>query len=283
MVGDGNLTDVKWIKITVGMFDDEKIKLIQSMPEGDSILVIWIRLICLGGKCNSGGYVYFSETMPYTEEMLSTIFNKPLQIIRLALKTFQQFGMIEVDTKGLYLVNFGKHQSIDGLEKVRELNAKRNKEYRERRKQLLLSDVTRDVSETVSDGTDIDIELDKEIDKEKNIKIIVPYQKIMDLYNSTCKSLAKIKAMTDSRKDKTKTRWVELKTLDAFKELFEKVEATPFCKGDNKNHWKVTFDWLIENDRNYLKVLEGAYGKQEYSTKESEDNDTKRKGFKEFE
>jgi predicted phage replisome organizer len=172
MAGDEILSEVKWIKITVGMFDDEKIKLIQSMPEGDAILVIWIRLICLAGKCNNSGYVYFSETMPYTEEMLSTIFNKPLQIIRLAIKTFQQFGMVEVDTKGLYLVNFGKHQSIDGLEKVRVLNAKRNKEYRERRKQLLLSDVTHDVSETVSDGTEVDIEVDKDKDikNKKEIK-----------------------------------------------------------------------------------------------------------------
>lgn len=135
------MTEVKWIKITVNMFDDEKIKLIQAMPEGDAILVVWIRLICLAGKCNSGGYVFFSDSIPYTEEMLSTIFNKPLQVIKLAIKTFQQFGMVEIDEKGLYLVNFEKHQNIDGLEKIKEQTKDRVKRYRDRQKALMESNV----------------------------------------------------------------------------------------------------------------------------------------------
>ena len=72
------MATVKWIKLNVDMFDDEKIKIIQAMPDGDAILVIWIKLIALAGKTNDGGYIYISENIPYTDEMLSVIMNKPI-------------------------------------------------------------------------------------------------------------------------------------------------------------------------------------------------------------
>ena len=48
-------TDVKWIKIVTNIFDDEKILLIESMPEADSIIVIWFKLLCMAGKQNNKG------------------------------------------------------------------------------------------------------------------------------------------------------------------------------------------------------------------------------------
>ena len=89
------MADINWIKLRVDMFDDEKIKIIQSMPEGDTILVIWIRIIALAGKCNAKGLVLIEDEFPYSDEMLATIFNKPLATVRLALGTFEKFRMIE--------------------------------------------------------------------------------------------------------------------------------------------------------------------------------------------
>lgn len=145
-------TEVKWIKITTNMFDDEKIKLISAMPESDAILVIWVRLLALAGKCNAGGYIYFTDSIPYTDDMLATIFNKPVSIIRLALQTFEQFGMIEIDEKGIYLVNFEKYQNIDGLEKIRESNRLSSAKYRE--KQRLLKESDSDITITSRQNTD---------------------------------------------------------------------------------------------------------------------------------
>lgn len=157
------MAEVKWIKINVDMFDDEKIKIIQSMPEGDTLLIVWIKLITLAGKTNDGGYVYISENMPYTDEMLSIIMNKPLNTIRLALDTFIKLGMIENDIKGIYLLNFEKHQSLEKLEKLKEQTRKRVARYREKKKLLQCNDnVTLPV--TYCNGTDIDIEIDKELD-----------------------------------------------------------------------------------------------------------------------
>ena len=160
------MAEVKWIKINVDMFDDEKIKIIQSMPDGDALLVVWIKLITLAGKTNDGGYIYIAENMPYTDEMLSVIMNKPLNAIRLALDIFTKLGMIENDVKGIYLVNFDKHQSLDKMEKIKEQNRIRKQRQREREKeeQLKLSEgVTGHVTVTQSHATDIDKDIDKDI------------------------------------------------------------------------------------------------------------------------
>ena len=114
------MASVKWIKLNVDMFDDEKIKIIQAMPDGDAILVIWIKLITLAGKTNDGGYIYISDNIPYTEEMLSIIMNKPIMTVKLAMETFAKLKMVENDTKGIYLVNFEKHQSLDRMQEIRE-------------------------------------------------------------------------------------------------------------------------------------------------------------------
>lgn len=164
------MSSVKWIKINIDMFDDEKIKIIQAMPEGDSLLVVWIKLITLAGKTNDGGYIYIAENMPYTEEMLATIMNKPINTIRLALNTFLSLKMIEEDTKGIYLINFEKHQSLDKMEKLKEQNRIRVAKYRDKKKQELL-ECNDDVTLHVMQSNGIDIDIDKDIDKDNNIYI----------------------------------------------------------------------------------------------------------------
>lgn len=162
------MATVKWIKLNVDMFDDEKIKIIQAMPDGDAILVIWIKLIALAGKTNDGGYIYISENIPYTDEMLSVIMNKPILTIKLAMETFNNLKMIENDTKGIYLVNFEKHQSLEKMERIKEQN--RLRKQRERERKLLVS---RNVTQDVTQCHATDIDKDKDIEEEKEREDIV--------------------------------------------------------------------------------------------------------------
>ncbi|TKM83408.1 phage replisome organizer [Enterococcus faecalis] len=169
------MAEISWIKLKTTMFDDEKIKLIQSMPEADAILVIWIRLLVLAGKTNDEGLIYIQRNMPYTEEMLATLFSKSVNVVRLALITLQQFNMIDLNEDGLIAIeNWDKHQNIEGMEKVRLKNAERVRKHRERKKQQALEDknsgnVTCNVTVTDCNGTDKDIdkEIDIDIDKDK--------------------------------------------------------------------------------------------------------------------
>lgn len=150
------------------MFDDEKIDFIESLPESDSILIIWIKLLTLAGKCNASGYIYLTENIPYTEDMLAHKFKRPLNVVRLALRTFTELQMIEVDEANhIRVVNWEKHQNIEGLEKIREQNRKRAAKHRDKNK-LPEQKVT--LQSRYGNALDIEEELDKEIDKEKEIK-----------------------------------------------------------------------------------------------------------------
>ena len=157
------MAEVKWIKIVTNIFDNRKIKQIETLPDGDTIIIIWFKLLCLTGQINDNGYVYLTQEVPYTEEMLSTEFNRPLKTIQLAMQTFQAFGMIEVIDDIYHISNWENYQNIEGLEKIREQNRLRKQRQREREKLALPEShvMSRD-----SHATDIDI--DKEIDKDKN-------------------------------------------------------------------------------------------------------------------
>lgn len=111
---------MKWIKITTDIFDDEKILLIESLPEADSIIIIWFKLLCLAGKMNNSGVFMMNDKIAYTDKMLSTIFRRRETTVQLALKTFEKFGMIETINDVITIPNWNKHQSLDVLEKKRE-------------------------------------------------------------------------------------------------------------------------------------------------------------------
>ena len=130
------MADVKWIKITTDIFDDDKILLIESLPEADSIIVIWFKLLCLAGKQNNSGVFIMGERIAYTDKMLATIFRRKESTVQLALKTFEQFGMIELIDGIITIPNWGKHQNLDQLESKKEYMKNYMKEYREKQKQI---------------------------------------------------------------------------------------------------------------------------------------------------
>ena len=163
------MADVKWIKIAVDMFDNRKIKQIGSMPEGDSLLLMWVQLLCLAGNVNDGGFIYLTKEIPYTDEMLATQFNKPISTVRLALKTFEQFGMIEIINNMIFLSSWEKYQSTDRLATIREKDRERKRSKREAEK--ILPQKSMECPRTSMDVPRIDIEGDIDIDKDKNKSI----------------------------------------------------------------------------------------------------------------
>lgn len=152
------MDDIKWIKICTDIFDNRKIKQIETLPDGDSIIVIWFKLLCLCGKINDKGMIYLTEEVPYTNEMLATQFNRPLPTVQLAMTTFQQFGMIEIIDNILHISNWENYQNVAGMEKVREQTRKRVQKHREKQKLLDCN-----VTVTQSNATDIDIDIEKDI------------------------------------------------------------------------------------------------------------------------
>ena len=224
--------NVKWIKLSTQMFEDEKIRLIENMPKADTILIIWVKLLAKAGKTNASGYIYLSENVPYTDEMLATIFNRPLNVVRMALKTLKAFGMIDIsDEHFISITNWDKHQNIEGMERVRKLNAERNKRYRERKKRATLSGV----SVTSRDGTDIDRDLDKDIDN-------IPYAEIVTYLNKAAHT--NYRHTTKKTKAFIKARWIEGYRLEDFKTVIHIK-----CK-----------EWLVDKKMNKFLRPETLFG-----------------------
>ena len=170
------MAEVRWIKIVTDIFDDDKILLIESLPDGDSIVVCWFKLLCLAGKQNNSGVLMLNDRIAYTDEMLATVFRRPLQTVRLALDTFERFGMIEIINGAITIPNWGKHQSLDRLEKLRDYQREYHREYRKKQAQI---PEHCEVDRKVYGEVDVN-PLDKEIDKNKkknkkeNKKVFVP-------------------------------------------------------------------------------------------------------------
>lgn len=100
---------------------------------------------------------------------------------------------------------------------------------------------------------------EKEKRREGEEKESAPYSEIKDLFSRICNSFSKVEKLSDSRKSKIKTRWEEIKTLEKFEQIFKNMESSSFLKGDNPRKWKATFDWVMDNDNNWVKVIENQY------------------------
>lgn len=162
------MAEVKWIKLATGLPDNRKIKQIRRLPDGDTIALMWIFLMCLAGETNDEGMVYFTPEIPFTEEMLSDQFGIDINTIRLGLSTFQRFGMIDVVDNIICLSHWEKWQAVDGLATIREQTRKRVAKHREKQK-LAAGNATCNVTVTQCNATDKDIDKDIEEDKERDI------------------------------------------------------------------------------------------------------------------
>lgn len=167
------MAEVKWIKIVTDIFDDDKILLIESLPEHDAIIVIWFKLLCLAGKMNNHGVFIMNGRIAYTDEMFATIFRRPLNTVRLALDTFEKFGMIERIDNVVTIPNWSKHQTLDQLEERKKYMRTYMQKYREKQKLLIEEKDGKEckVNSKVNSKVNVNsLDIDKDIDKEEDIE-----------------------------------------------------------------------------------------------------------------
>lgn len=211
------MADVKWIKLSVGLPDSMKLKQIRTLPNGDTIALMWVFLMCLAGNINDRGMVYFTPEIPFTDEMLAEQFRMDVNTVRLALNTFQRFGMIEIIDNMICLSAWEKWQSVDKLADLREYNRLAQQKSRAKRKLLQENNDVNDKSMTSqpSQGADKDKEEEKEKEEDKEIYIsIVAYlnQRVGANYRASTK---KTKSLIHARLE-------EGFNLDDFKTVIDK-------------------------------------------------------------
>lgn len=216
------MSDIKWIKLATNMHDDEKMKLMDAMPERDTIHYLWIRLLIQAGKTNSNGFIYLNENIPYTDEMLSTIFSRPLASIRLGLKVLSDFQMIEIDEDNVIkIVNWERHQNVEGMDRVRDQNRKRVQNHREKKKQL---------EATVNENEETGAEIQETITEDKsNVTVTVQNKRETknknEIKNENKKDREKVKSSVYQSKDSIAEQDKNLEDINT-----KCVELAKFCE-----------------------------------------------------
>lgn len=259
------MADVKWIKITTDIFDDEKILLIESLPEADSIIVIWFKLLCLAGKMNNSGVFMMNDKIAYTDKMLATIFRRKESTVQLALQTFENFGMVEIIDGVITIPNWNKHQSLDALEKKREYQKELMRKRRAEQKQLCKAN-----SDTNSDTnvSRLEREVEGEEDKKEN-------ENVRETAHTIFQRLLPDYVLSDLLAEKI-AEWITYKTErkerykeQGMKSLLRQVENNAMKYGDQAvcnlidecmaSNWAgIIFDRL----QNQRKPASGSYQRQ---------------------
>ena len=260
-----NVADVKWIKITTDMFDNRKLRHLRRLPDGNNIILIWVMLLTMAGRCNANGMIFLTENIPYTSKMLADELDFEENTVKLALEALQQLNMIVMDGSFFRIAGWEKHQNIEGMERIRE--SKRLAQARWRAKQKALPetstiDTTVDSTEIESNNAEEDKERDNDKERDK--------RSVRETTHTLFKRLAPDYVLSENLQEKM-TEWFKYKTerKEPYKEqgmkaLLRKVENNALAYGDQAviglieesmcNGWKgIIFDRLEQQKQKPMK------------------------------
>ena len=153
-----------WLRLRKDFFKRHDIRILEAMPNGKEYALFYLKL--LTESIDHEGALRFSDKIPYTIEMLSTVTNTAPDMVKAALEALIELEMIEHHEDGTYIIP-GIESMIGTAEQdefTRESTRQRVAAFRERQKERN-SDVTlqKRYSNVTCNG---EIEIEKEIKKE---------------------------------------------------------------------------------------------------------------------
>ena len=161
--------ELKWVKITTDMFCNRKIQHLRRLPEGNNIVLIWVMLLTMAGRCNANGMIFLTENIPYTPKMLADELNFEESTVILALDALEKLGMIHTDSGYFVVSGWEEYQNVEGIERIREQTRKRVQKHREA-KRISECNVTETQSNATDKEEDIEEDIEREISKKKKSK-----------------------------------------------------------------------------------------------------------------
>lgn len=266
------MAKVSWIKIETEMFNNSKIGHIRNLPEGNNIVLIWVMLLTMAGRCNANGLIFLTENIPYNEKMLADELRFDESVVRLALSVLEKFGMITRDGNLLTIPGWEEHQNIEGMDKIREQNRIRKQKQRERQRNMIEQDMSQDMSRDASrDVTQQSKNKKEDIDKEKDNKLIVSkdticqtdVRRVIEEWNKLQE--VGINPIRDIKPSSKRCQLLKGRIreygIDEVLNAINNVRKSDFLRGENNRGWMITFDWFVKPN-NFLKTLEGNYNKE---------------------
>ena len=245
------MPEVKWVKLTTDMFDNRKIKHLRRLPEGNNIVLIWVMLLTMAGRCNSGGMIFLTENIPYTPKMLADELDFEENTVELALKALEQLDMIVTDNGVFTIAGWEEYQNTDRLAEIREYN--RLAKQKERAKKKLLEGVN-DKSMTSQSCQDIEEDIEEDKDKEKEIHSFIHAEEQNEVFSSDALKMKYLRG--------TLGQGVVLMSDEQFHDLLDKLsldELHKYCdiivecetngkRYKKKSHYQAILD-MVADDR----------------------------------
>lgn len=150
-----------WLKLKRDFFKRHDIQIVESMPNGKDYVLFYLKL--LAESIDHEGALRFNELIPYSEQMLSTITNTNIDIVRSAIVLLKQLDLIEVmDDQTIFVKDTAKMLGEGS-------STSRVRQFRERKAQLkLVNNVSETLHETQLEK-EKELEIDTEIDKELDL------------------------------------------------------------------------------------------------------------------
>lgn len=155
------MADVKWIKLTTDMFDNRKIKHLRRLPDGNNIVLLWIMLLTMAGRCNAGGMIFLTENIPYTPKMLADELDFEENTILLGIQALESLDMICTKNNFFAISGWEEYQNTDKLAEMQEKHRLRQAKYRQKQK-ALQGDATVTSPVTLGDAIEKEEDLEKE-------------------------------------------------------------------------------------------------------------------------
>jgi len=153
-----------WLKLKRDFFKRHDMQIIEAMPNGKDYVLFYLKLLV--ESVDHDGELRFSDTIPYNEQMLSTITNTNIDVVRSAMKIFTELNMIEVmDNQTIFMIEV---QKMVGCETS---VAERMRKCRERKNQKALPS-DKSASHCYADAEKCYIEIDTEKEKELETEVV---------------------------------------------------------------------------------------------------------------
>lgn len=249
-----------WLKLKEDFFDDKTVKYLRRLPDGNSLVIIYLKMQLKSLKTE--GIIKYDGLLPTCEEELALVLDEDTTLVKFAVTALVNMGVVERwDNDMLYMASM---QQLIGSESAVAERVRRHRELKN--KKALHGNTTVTIS-----NTEIEKEKKEEKDLEKNKELDLAFKTISDLYNRICESLPKVRNITPKRKEAITKLIRSGYTVEDIKTIFYNAENSTFLKGENKNNWNASFDWLLKEE-NAVKVIEGNYADKVKKAENSTNN-----------
>ena len=125
--------EVSWIKLSTGLFEDPKVRYLLTLPDGEGLVLFWVRLLTLAGRLNRGGAFYLTGEIAYTAELLAGHFCLDAELTQQRLELFLQLGMLACRNGVWSVAHWDRHQNVEALERLRPQDETAKRPYRRKK------------------------------------------------------------------------------------------------------------------------------------------------------